>query len=42
MLENINWDAVWQSVTDTWLPLIVVVGGVIVGLILFRIIRKKK
>lgn len=21
MPENVNWSAVWQSVTDTWLPL---------------------
>lgn len=20
MPENVNWSAVWQSVTDTWLP----------------------
>ena len=25
MPENVNWSAVWQSVTDTWLPLF---GGI--------------
>lgn len=42
MPENINWDAVLQSITDTWLPLILVAGMAIVGIIVFAIIRKRK
>ncbi len=42
MPENINWDAVWQSIVDTWLPLVPGVGVVIVGLIVFALVRKKR
>lgn len=42
MPENINWDGVWQSITDTWLPLIIVGVIVVLGIIIFSIIRKRK
>lgn len=42
MPENINRDAVWQSIVDTWLPLVLGVGVVIVGLIVFAFVRKKR
>ena len=28
--ENVKWDAVFQSIVDTWLPLIGVVAAIIV------------
>ena len=42
MPENINWDAVLQSITDTWLPLILVAGVAIVGILVWVIVRKWK
>lgn len=42
MPENVNWFAVLQSVTDTWLPLIIAVGVLAIGLFIFAICRKKK
>ncbi len=42
MPENINWDGVWQSITDTWLPFIIVGIIVILGIIIFSIIKKRK
>lgn len=38
----INWDGVWQSIVDTWIPLLI--AGIVVAavLIVFRIIRKRK
>ena len=27
--ENVNWNAVLQSITDTWLPLIGIVAAII-------------
>ena len=28
--ENVKWDAVFQSIVDTWLPLIGVVAAIVV------------
>lgn len=47
MPDNVNWDVVWQSLVDTWLPVvgIVVVGVVVVGVVIAIIaivIHKKK
>lgn len=41
MPENIRWDAVWQSVTDTWMPLLIVILAA-AGLLLFWSVRKRK
>ena len=41
MPENIRWDAVWQSVTDTWMPLLIVLLAA-AGLFLFWSVRKRK
>lgn len=42
MPENINWDAVFQSVVDTWLPLIGVAAIIIVVAVIVHIIKKRK
>jgi hypothetical protein len=42
MPENVNWSAVWQSVTDTWLPLIGWIAVIIIVTIVIHIIRKRK
>lgn len=42
MPENINWSAVWQSVTDTWLPLFGWIVVIIIAAIVIHIIRKRK
>lgn len=42
MPENVNWSAVWQSITDTWLPLL---GGIainIIAIIVIHTIKKRK
>ena len=39
--ENVKWDAVFQSIVDTWLPLIGVVVAVIIIAIVVHIIKKK-
>ena len=31
--ENVNWNAVLQSITDTWFPLIGMVAGIILVVI---------
>ncbi|WP_275564726.1 hypothetical protein [Acetatifactor aquisgranensis] len=41
MPENIKWDAVFQSIVDTWLPLFGVIIAVIVITVVVRIIKKK-
>lgn len=40
--ENIKWDAVFQSIVDTWLPLIGVVAAIIVIAVIFHVIKKKR
>lgn len=42
MPENVNWSAVWQSVTDTWLPLIGIVAVIIIAAIGIHIFKKRK
>ena len=42
MPENVNWSAVWQSVTDTWLPLFGGIALIVVAVIVIHIIRKRK
>ena len=39
--ENIKWDAVFQSIIDTWLPLIGVVAAIIVIVVIVHVIKKK-
>nr|WP_304430643.1 hypothetical protein [uncultured Acetatifactor sp.] len=41
MPENIKWDAVFQSIVDTWLPLLGVIAAIVVIAVLVHIIRKK-
>lgn len=42
MFENVNMNGVFQSIVDTWLPVIVVVAAVIIVIIVVSVIRKKK
>lgn len=42
MPDNVNWNAVMQSVIDTWLPLIGVVVAAVVIVIIVRIIKKRR
>ena len=42
MFENINMNGVFQSIVDTWLPVIGVVAAVIIVIIVVSVIRKKK
>ena len=42
MFENVNMNGVFQSIVDTWLPVIGVVGAVIIVIIVVSVIRKKK
>ncbi len=42
MLDNIKWDAVFQSIVDTWLPLFGVIAAVIVIAVAVHIIKKKR
>ncbi len=42
MPENIKWDAVFQSIVDTWLPLLGVIAAIVVIAVLVHIIRKKR
>ncbi len=41
MPENIKWDAVFQSIVDTWLSLFGVIIAVIVIAVVVYIIKKK-
>ena len=36
--ENVKWDAVFQSIVDTWLPLIGVVAAIIVIAVIVHVI----
>ena len=40
--ENVKWDAVFQSIVDTWLPLIGVVAAAIVIAVIVHVVKKKK
>lgn len=40
--ENIKWDAVFQSIVDTWLPMIGAMVGIIVIAVVVHIIKKKR
>ena len=42
MPENIKWDAVFQSIIDTWLPLFGVIAAIIVIAVVVHIIKKKR
>lgn len=42
MFENVNMNGVFQSIVDTWLPVIGVVAAVIIVIIVASVIRKKK
>lgn len=42
MPENVNWSAVWQSVTDTWLPLFGGIVVIIAAIVVIHIIRKRR
>lgn len=42
MSENVNWDAVWQSVTDTWLPIFGWIAVIMTAFIVISIIRKHR
>ena len=40
--ENVKWEAVFQSIVDTWLPLIGMVAAVVVLAIIVLVVRKKR
>ena len=40
--ENIKWGAVFQSIVDTWLPMIGVVAAIILIAVVVHIIKKKR
>lgn len=40
--ENVKWDAVFQSIVDTWLPLIGVIAVVIIIAVVVHVIKKKE
>lgn len=42
MFENVNMNGVFQSIVDTWLPVIGVAAAVIIVIIVVSVIRKKK
>lgn len=42
MFENVNMNGVFQSIVDTWLPVIGVVAAVIAVIIVVSVICKKK
>lgn len=42
MPENVKWDAVFQSIVDTWLPLFGVVVAIIIIAIFAHFIKKKR
>lgn len=37
-----NWSAIWQSVEDTWLPILIPIGFVILVIIIVAIAKGKK
>lgn len=40
--ENINWNAVLQSIIDTWLPLIGMIAAIILVAIIVHVAQKSK
>lgn len=42
MLKNINWDGVKQSITDTWMPLIIITAVAALAVIIIHFIRRRK
>ena len=40
--ENVKWEAVFQSIVDTWLPLIGMVAAIVVIAIIVHVFRKKR
>ena len=42
MKSDINWNAVWQSITDTWPPLFGWIIIIVIAIILIRFIKNKK
>ena len=40
--ENVKWEAVFQSIEDTWLPLIGMVASIVVIAIIVHVVRKKR
>ncbi|WP_268892554.1 hypothetical protein [Porcincola intestinalis] len=42
MFENVNWNGVFQSIVDTWLPVIGVIVAAIVISVIVHVIRKKR
>lgn len=40
--ENVKWDAVFQSIVDTWLPLIGVVAAIVVIAVIVHMIKKRR
>ena len=39
--ENVKWEAVFQSIVDTWLPLIGMVAAIVVIVFIVHVVRKK-
>lgn len=42
MPKNVKWDGVFQSMTDTWLPLFGVVAALVVIALVVCFIKKKR
>lgn len=42
MPENVNWDGVLQSFVEMWLPLFGVIALVIIAIVVWRILKKRK
>ncbi len=42
MNRNVNWDGVWQSIVDTWLPLFGWIIIIIIVIIIAVVIHKRK
>ena len=42
MLLAYNWNAVWQSVEDTWLLILIPIGFVILVIVIVAIVKGKK
>lgn len=40
--ENVKWDAVFQGIVDTWLPLIGVVAAIVVIAVIVHVIKKRR
>lgn len=42
MLLAYNWNAVWQSVEDKWLPILTPIGIVIIVIIIIAVLKRNK